>query len=492
MTVGFIVYFFVRGLINIWSVGIHERQKQTILLMAVMLVCLHGYLQWLTILTSLNSNNPFTGFFSNVGPYAIFLAVLLPLVIQTIFSGCTIAIQRFGLVVFCLLLVLLIASASRTAWLSSIIAVIYLFRTHVLRLIKHLLKRQYVLTVFIVIAFGLSLYLLYQFKSASAKGRLFTWRRSLEMIRDHWIIGNGASGFRINYGKYLHHYFSTHTENWNEILIAEPCHYAFNDFIQRWVEQGIIGFGLLIAIFITAMVIPENKVGMLLKPSIVVVGVASCFSYPLQLPALFFLLMIILVNLSARQSKYCLRISSRNIYLGLALFIVLFVASTPVCSVVLAKKKFKALTRQRFLNKDIRPWAALYPSLQHDDEFVVLYAKLLYHSGQYLQSNALLVNNSHLPFDPFAFILMGDNYVMLNQYDSAINAYDISSKIDPKLLYPRYLLHKAYLCAADTAKALHCAQALLKVPVKVASPATEQMRWEMTTFISRFPRVPNY
>lgn len=80
-----------------------------------------GLFQWTGILLSNNLSNPYTGSFYNIGPYACFLSIMVPIAVD-LMSYKNYRVIRWAAIGLVLISVLLIsASLSRTAIAASVI-----------------------------------------------------------------------------------------------------------------------------------------------------------------------------------------------------------------------------------------------------------------------------------------------------------------------------------------------------------------------------------
>jgi len=75
------------------------------------------------------------------------------------------------------------------------------------------------------------------------KDRLIQYSSTLDMIKDHWLLGVGLGQWRIHYPKYSG--FSANNENF--LRIRQRPH---NDFLWIYSEIGLIGILLLLLFFI--------------------------------------------------------------------------------------------------------------------------------------------------------------------------------------------------------------------------------------------------
>lgn len=208
-----------------------------------------------------------TGSFWNPSQLGGFIACFIPLVIGDMSK------RKHPVRLVCLilpLLVVLVLSDSRAAWLACIIATL-----HVLRVLPQN-KKQTTLTIVGGLIIGIALLL---YKPQSALGRLDVWKITGEMIADHPIEGHGIHSFNRHYMLQQAEHFARNPEDpfaSSATTVTTP----YNEWLHILVEQGIIGLALFLLFcgnFFTRSPFPANRK---YTSSILAFLVFACFSYP--------------------------------------------------------------------------------------------------------------------------------------------------------------------------------------------------------------------
>lgn len=92
----------------------------------------------------------------------------------------------------------------------------------------------------------------YKLEDISSMERVYRWMAGIEMIKDRFWFGFGPGTFYSNYKAYSISRFQTYvSDNPDQSGIH-------NYFLMTWVEQGIIGFMLLIALCFTILIEGER------------------------------------------------------------------------------------------------------------------------------------------------------------------------------------------------------------------------------------------
>lgn len=84
--------------------------------------------------------------------------------------------------------------------------------------------------------------------------RVFTWLSSFEMIQEKPITGYGIGSFKAIYPAYKRPQIF-----YMENIQNSESHHAENEHIEQWVENGIIGFGLYIWVFLFIVICAFRK-----------------------------------------------------------------------------------------------------------------------------------------------------------------------------------------------------------------------------------------
>ena len=243
---------------------------------------LHGFLPSNHVLFAI------TGPFYNPGPYSGYLAMIFPIGLGCLLES-TGKVRYLWLVAFSLMLCILPAGMSRSAWLALLFSSLWVLAIH----FKWIIKAKHYLRVHRYIAFlccvlvtmivACASVLLFQMKADSANGRLFIWKTTCKVIADKPFFGYGPGAFSQVYGEKQSAYFASGNYTEQEERVAGAPEYAFNAFLQICVEGGII----LLMLFLSLIVWGIGK-GIANKETIACSGLISLLifslsSYPFQI-----------------------------------------------------------------------------------------------------------------------------------------------------------------------------------------------------------------
>ena len=207
---------------------------------------IYGLRQLYGFTSSHHSLYSLTGSFFNPGPYSGYLAMIFPLCLDQ-----WLRLRKrenknwmewtgyYGAVaVLFLILCVLPAGMSRSAWVAALISGIWVYGVHKswpVRLKRvWMRKKTKVLAVtsvlcIVVLVGGVCLFNL---KKDSASGRLFMWKISSRAIAEKPFTGYGQGNFALAYGTSQEAYFAEGSYSPQEELVAGSPEYAFNEYLQ--------------------------------------------------------------------------------------------------------------------------------------------------------------------------------------------------------------------------------------------------------------------
>ncbi|WZX38400.1 O-antigen ligase family protein [Petrimonas sulfuriphila] len=440
-----------------------------------------------------------TGSFFNPGPYGGFIALIFPLALHYwLFYRYKNKLTGY-LFLFAGAVCLMVfpATLSRTAWIAAIVgcAVVLLSDKRIIVKLRLFWKRHRkqciigaaLLSLFLVVA----VYGIYHLKKDSADGRLFMWKITALAIRESPVKGSGLGGFPAAYAKAQMEYFKNGNGSETEKLMAGSPEYAFNEYLQIFLEQGLFGFilFLLLSFLIIKSGIQNKQIGAV--GSFVTLSVFAFASYPYQLwqfPVVWVLLgTACTVGTDSKNSRIY-----QHGWKKIVVFILLLGA---LCSVsVITAYRQKIFYQEKKEWKKLRPFYAmkayenvandyeqLYPILNYEPKFVFEYGIILNAIGQREDADSIFNRGLEKSCDPMFYNVKGRNYQEMGEYSKAEECYINSIWLLPERIYPYYLLTKLYADSLNyqPGKMRQAALAVLEKEPKVHSLAIREMRDEV-------------
>ena len=444
-----------------------------------------------------HSRYALTGSFFNPGPYSGYLAMILSLCFYQYLSLHNSRLLKTWVwwmknivagSVMLLILCVLPAGMSRSAWLAAGISCLWVYACHVgwgiwLREVWiHHRKR-----LFTAIAVGVGImvlagYLLFSLKPDSARGRLFMWKITCRAIMEKPLAGHGTDNFAVAYGKAQEDYFATgNYEPWEERVAGSP-EYAFNEYLQAAVEWGVplTLCGLAAIVICLYIGIKKSRYG--ICGAILSLLIFSFSSYPLQLPV--FIITFIALLLA------CVCGNSRWEWIGLAILTVA-VGGFRLKNDLRIEQACREWMNVRVLynagayESGEREYVSLYPLLKERAAFLFEYGHGLHKLRRAEASNRIMREALRRSCDPMILNIMGKNYQQKGDYLAAEECFIRSTRRLPGRIYPYYLLAKLYAEPAfrQPDKFEKMKRIVLTKEPKVQSTAIKEMREELNKIL---------
>lgn len=525
----FINFIFLLACILVFS---HPRFSFTLLFQLLLvlsfiesLICLGQYAGWL------NSNNKYftvTGTCSNPNITAMFMAMTLPLGIVLLNSG-KIKTNRIIYALTGIILIALLLLKCRTAIIGGAlgIAVFLALKYKLLAWVKNR-KNRAALLLLVITGLGMALFLgklIYTTKQASADGRKLIWKVSAGMIVEKPLSGYGYGFFEQQYNLSQARYIANGQVTPAELEHAGHVNMAYNEFLENAVEGGLPGLLLFLAMLLSVILIPVEK---MIKPlqeqenkpltkkvtkykneagelnasyliaayaGIIVFCCMSVFNFTLQaipVMALFFLYVAVINQyLPAYSLSLKLPFNLQRIrrFAGTALILagagILY--SQSLSAVAYRQNKIAAiLLKSKQPEKAIRLLPALASRLSASESYWKNHAQALFMVKDYEGALAKIATAKQFSSNPELYQLAGKCYNRLKQYPQAMQEYQQAAYLEPTRFKPRYQLMVNAMKAGDAPVAVAIAQELITLKAKIPSSEVSRYKKEAEILLAQF------
>lgn len=435
-----------------------------------------------------------TGSFYNPGPYSGYLAMIFPLCLHEWLNlrekterTCLEQGKYYvTLGVILLILCVLPAGMSRSAWIAAIISGVWVYGIHAswrirLKEIRTRYKRKVGLACIaggvIIIMIG---YALFQLKATSANGRLFMWKVSALAIAESPIVGHGTGSFVSAYGRAQEDYFANGEYSETEELVAGSPEYAFNEYLQIAVEYGV-PFLLVTALVITFCLwrgITENRIG--ICGGVISVLVFAFSSYPMQIPGFAVAFYLLLAACAIGRSRIIL-----SLFLSMMVLLGAYYWRNNQYDACKDWHRVKMLYNIGAYRSAEKDYEKLYPELKNRGVFLFEYGHCLHKLKEYEMSTNVLEEAMIHSNDPMILNVIGKNYQATGDYEKAEKFLLRSTHRLPGRIYPYYLLAKLYAEPRyrQPEKLKDVAEIVLTKEPKIQSTAVKEMREEVRNLL---------
>lgn len=443
-----------------------------------------------------------TGSFFNSGPYAGYLAMIVPMAFYYLIREYKVINSKFhrrlipfylrwglSLASFVTILIILPSTMSRASWFASIggcgvVGVMLFFRNHKIRNLLQTNKKL-AATIFagVAIVCIVGIVGVYNLKKDSADGRALIWKISTRAIMDK-PIGVGLGRFAGTYGEYQAEFFKSGDATEQEVNVADSPDYTFNEYLQIGTELGVAPLLLFVAMLCLAATYLFRRQKLAEGGMLISFAIFASMSYPLSVLPFVILLVYVLAVGADRPTGSSSKAGTIGLLAGAVVLAALLVYNRyPTYA---AYKTWSSLKRLHPFGIDgiANDYLRLKPLLNDNKEFLFECAQALAKAKQYEESNHVISEALIISRDPMFLNIKGKNNQALDDFANAEKSFIESSYMVPNRIYPHYLLAKLYLEAGDSAQAFAKARFVLDLEPKVTSPATDEIKQEIKKIIN--------
>lgn len=431
-----------------------------------------------------------TGSFYNPGPYSGYLAMIFPLCLhewlnlkeKTERTWIEQGKYYMALGVMLLILCVLPAGMSRSAWIAVAVSGAWVYGMHVswgsrLKAIRKRYKKKVVLACIAGgIIFIMVVYSLFQLKATSANGRLFMWKISTLAIAESPVIGHGTGNFVSAYGRAQESYFANEEYSETEELVAGSPEYAFNEYLQVATEYGI-PFLFVVLLIIAFCLWKGNREGRIgICGGVISVLVFAFSSYPMQIPGFAVTFYFLLAACVIGRSKIMLLF-----FISIIILLGTYYWKYNQYDACKNWYRSKMLYNIGAYQSAKEEYETLYPELKNRGAFLFEYGYCLHKLKQYDSSTIVLEEAMKHSCDPMLLNIIGKNYQAVGKYEKAEESLIRSTHRLPGRIYPYYLLAKLYAESEyqQPEKLKRMVEVVLTKEPKVQSIAVREMREEV-------------
>lgn len=469
-----------------------------------------GILQFFNVIKYTNAYFEIGGSFDNPAIYGNFLALVIPFLLGLMLYPTYFAFQRrhqvFLALILCLSVCAIILSMSRSSWIGTITGVSAMLCLKYSRQLKRFSARSPQLFTGAIAVGALlllsGLLLIYHFKQDSSSGRLFIYKRSLELSAIRPVSGHGLNSFGRVYNLYQAGFFSTHNDSREDMLMADNINIAPGDYVQVLIELGIAGLmlvlGLTVIIIYGAIrnlkkltglnrVIQTGGIGAMLS-----IATCSLLSYPLHiLPITVMLTMIISIMQIGGYPVFTLYIRARLrkcCFLTL-IPVLLLLGYIQIRQYKLQKKWNELHTLSGYLHESaLSTYEELFPGLRDQYLFLSEFGMKAFYSGNYEKAILLLEESNYYFANYQTYMYLGIAYQQIHDGKAALINFKTAVNIVPNRFLPKFYLFKFYLENGQHKTAKAIAREIMNMPVKVQDPIIDNIKEQVGSLLQFRPQ----
>lgn len=489
-----LLYFYLKSFLRFYPRGIYWINLS--IMLTGMVEAYWGLRQLYGFTHSQHGLFTLTGSFFNPGPYACYLAVILPVAFYYVLRDWNCSNVKFKLrywpvylrwgiaLITCTGIVLVLpASMSRASWLAAVggcglvVGCYASANSRVKDYYRRYRKRCLSGLVVIVGVLIGGCIGMYHLKKDSADGRALIWKNSIQVILQH-PVGVGIGNFAGSYGDEQAAYFAAGKGTEQEELVAGNPEYGFNEYLQIGIEQGGVPLLLFMGFMVYSLYTGVKRKRIAPAAALMALLIVCTMSYPFSVLPFLIVLSFLLAWIHAGDTGTVIG-KRAAVLLGLSGLVVVTVCVCNRFPTYQAYKQWQKESRLYSLNPSVdatKKYEALYPLLADQLPFLFEYAQSLSKTERFAESNLVLKKAVRISCDPMLYNIMGKNYQRMKNYAEAEACFRKSSYIVPHRIYPYYLLTNLFLEMGDMEKAKEYGGIVLVKEPKVQSAAVLEMR----------------
>ena len=434
-----------------------------------------------------------TGSFYNPGPYSGFVAMCLPVCLHEWLKRGKSVGGYIALGVLLLMLCVLPAGMSRSAWIAAAVASAYIGWMHYRKEITAWITKHKVLTMGVVVALSVALFGAYQLKKDSADGRLLMWKVAVQAIKEKPLSGYGWDYVAGAYGDAQEKYFSKGEYTEQEERVAGSPEYVFNEYLQTAMAWGVPVLCVILLLVIAAMAGHHVSGNYGLSGAMLSLAVFSFSSYPFQFPLFVEAFgLLVLTGLSGWLRLFPVALLfpvglcwCAGIYGGY----VYFTHVQERESVKNQWQRVRMFYHSGAYTEAVESYKPFYEGMKGNARYLFELGHACHKTGNYEESNKYLKEALKVSGDPMILNIMGKNCQAEKLYVEAEHYLLRSVSRLPGRIYPYYLLFKLYDEMPEgkyaEGRKEWAARMVLEKEPKVQSTAIREMREEVRNLLKR-------
>ncbi|MBN9299861.1 MAG: hypothetical protein J0I41_22855 [Filimonas sp.] len=307
----------------------------------------------------------------------------------------------------------------------------------------------------------------------SCFGRLFIWYNIFCHIGEIPLTGKGLYMFQSTYADWQAGYFATHTSYNKAYFIADSPMFAYNEWLQVYVEFGV-GAVILLTVLVFLNLKLMNNVKGIFKGFVVsnLVIFAFCLvSFPLHQN---YTLSLFLINQLIIFTYFLTKVWHKQIA-----FVCILLIFGGIIYFQLNKVKYVKQWQMASLAPLSERRAILescFPHLYHDSYFLDNYISVLMMQKDFVTAGNILHNYKVYMNQYRYYTMSGDRYSSMREYNSAIVEYSKAQLIIPNRFEPLYKTMIIHLMNKNILASQQIAAVIIKMPVKIPSAQIEMMK----------------
>jgi len=437
--------------------------------------------------------------FGNPNNFAGYISAAFPYLLFSLRNNSYKYIKCILMILTVVVISALILTISRGAWIALILGCILLYFDKIKQYLINPLNNKYINYIIFCVLIVFSVFMfkyLYEINPDSAKGRLLIWSISKNMILGNWIFGIGFGRFGVEYLDYQADFFKS-CNNIDWYGWASNLQGAKNEFIQIFVELGIVGLFLFLIILVMfiklyRIKIIQNKlkdyrttIYPYMIVSIIIVLIHGLIDNPfdvLPISLLFIFNIGMLSNLSKTENKNVIIVNINNNWI-IKIFITMLFLLVSFHTIQQARGFFYWRKGQEYVIsgkwiQGINEYQKALKYLPNNGELKYYLGAAYSYTDQPQMAINLLTTSLRNYNDKNIYITRGYAYSKLKMYEMAKKDLFVALNMYPQLLLPRLWIAKILINQKDFNGAIYELKIIINSNPKIINDEVLKIKFE--------------
>lgn len=452
--------------------------------------------QWFNLIILKNFNYRLLGSFNNPGVLAIYLGSAFVFSLSLYCSSTEASIKdklikNLSGIYILLAIIILPATQSRTACISAIITGLLVITVKYKSILLRLSKFRYLIGITVFLALATICIFLYQYKKDSADGRIVIWDTTTILIKRNFLTGIGFQQFQNKFPDFQSEYFKTHQED--SVKFPDKDDYAFNDFMQILAENGIVGLMLFVIFLFTLFRLyfntkSSNKWIRASQFGVLFILISALTSYPFEIvPIWFVFIFFILIISTFSEGKTCFKmnkvLTGGMVIAGcLFCFYQLYMQRNLIIARTSIASARQDIDNEKY-SESVKHFETALKYSPSEKRILLELGKSYLLMNNNKQCIQLLTGAQRYISDPFLSSNLAEACENIGDFHNSEFHFQNSINMMPNRMYPQYMLVKMYIKSKQYDKAKKMAEKVINMPVKVESPATREMKLDISRLL---------
>lgn len=300
-------------------------------------------------------------------------------------------------------------------------------------------------------------------------------------------MGVGVGMFQRYYNLQQGEYFASGNSLKEEQSAASIVYMAYNDFIECGVETGLIGFAIMIVLYISLLIQAyklKNYYALSIIVAVILMSNVNFFYLSIKPWVAWIALMSCLLSKSGNLSK---EISSKKILFSPLVGIYWFCLSVALFEMLISQYKYQdyreRISKGEILN--IKTIETLSPNIRSSESYWRFLSNEYIKRGNYEKALLALEEANHYITSANLYYSFYRCYEKMEMPEMGIPYINMIRKMIPQNLSSRHFLMKWYDKHGNRKEAILIATEIINTPIKIRNKQSDAIQFEASEYLKK-------